>query len=214
MAIQPVQAARMFTFDTRYDKIPWNHFPSVLTAFCQKLEYWYILPTIQARENHHFGFSVLANTCMLIDALSQYEDGAPQSSRRVFKDYLRKHWPAFDTPFVLPIQPGGQLVTDFADAIYGVRCGVLHENHLPLYAALVAQHDIAAYHPMGLATYAGGADCPVVTIDPGRLFDAVHVRFQAYMMELLNPAAGFGPLRANFKTKFETSFGVPISTVV
>src|SRR4051812_19437041 len=130
MAIHPVQAARMFTFDTRYDQVAWNDFPSVVAAFRQKLEYWYLLPAIQAKENHHFGFSVLANTCMLIDALSQYEAGVPQSGRQVFKNYLRKHWPAFDTSFAQAIQlGGGDSVTDIAEAIYGIRCGVLHENH-------------------------------------------------------------------------------------
>ena len=39
---------------------------------------------------------------MLIDALSQYEAGTLQSHNQVFKDYLRKHWPAFDTPFAHP----------------------------------------------------------------------------------------------------------------
>lgn len=215
MATHPVQAARMFSFDTRYDQIQWNRFQAVVAAFRQKLEYWYLLPAIQARENHHFGFSVLANTCMLIDALSQYEAGALQSHNQVFKDYLRKHWPAFDTPFAQPIQTGGHHpVTDIAEAIYQVRCGVLHENHIPLYAGLVAQPIIADYHPTGLATYTSGADCPVVTLDPGRLFDAVNTRLEAYLAELLNPNVAFAPLRTRFKTKFEASFGVTISTVV
>jgi hypothetical protein len=214
MAIHPVQAVRLFTFDTYYDKIPWNEFPAVATAFRQNLEYWYLLPALQVKENHHFGFSVLANTCMLIDSLSQYEAGAVLSGRTIFKNYLRKHWPTFDTPFATAIQSGADSLTDIADVIYGVRCGVLHENHIPLYAGLIAQADIAICNPTGYATYSDGADCPVVTIDPGRFFDAVNTRFEAYFADLVNPTARFDPLRAAFKAKFEAGFGVTISTVV
>jgi hypothetical protein len=105
-------------------------------------------------------------------------------------------------------------LNDIAEVLYGVRCGVLHENHIPLYAGLVAQPDIATYHAAGFATYSDGSDCPVVTIDPGRFFDSVNARFGAYFTDLMNPAVGFAPLRAAFKTKFEASFGVTISTVV
>lgn len=214
MPIHPIQDQRMFTFDTLYSGIPWNHFPSVVNAFRSRLEYWYLLPTLKVRENHHYGFSVLANTCMLIDCLSQYEAGALQSHRDTFKNYLRQHWPDFDTDLVPAIQTGGHPLTDRADVVYGVRCGVLHENHIPMYAGIVAQDDPTKFHAAGYAKYSDGTDCPVVIIDPGRFFDMVHDRFEGYLAELVNPSVAFVPLRERFRNKFEYSSGVTISIAV
>ena len=195
-----------------------NDFHEVTDAFCQQLEYWYILPGIELKKEGHYGFAIAALTSLLIDCLSQYEDGVNTGTRANYKNFLRRHWPDLATPYPTPINAANNgnnfQVRDGADAIYhGLRCGVLHEAHVKLYVGLVGQAEIATYHGTGYATYLNGADCPVVTIDPGRLFDAVHLRFDAYIQELHNNDVAYNQLRANFKTKFEAGYGVTISTI-
>ena len=215
----PVQANRFFAFDTKYKDVDWNDFRAVVDAFRRQIEYWYVLPGLELKKEGHFGFAVAALASLLIDCLSQYEDGVESSTRTNFKGFLRRHWPDLDTSYPVPINASFNnnnfQVTDGADAIYfGLRCGILHEAHVKLYTGLVSQGNIADYHASGLATYTNGGDCPVVTIDPSRLFDAVHSRFDAYMSELIDTNAAYDDSRQRFRTKFEASYGVPISTNV
>jgi hypothetical protein len=165
----------------------------------------------------HFGFSQAATACLLIDCLSQFEAGNEQSRASEFKGFLRKHWPA-EMATVFPTSISAKFhgpfdVRDGADAIYhGVRCGILHEAHVAIYTALTAQPTIVHFHATGLATYsASGAPCPVVTIDPGRLFNAAHQRLISYVGELLDPNPAHLHLRQNFQKKFQHSYGIAIS---
>ena len=78
----------------------------------------------------------------------------------------------------------------------------------------MGQSNITDYHPSGFANYSDGSDCPVVTIDPGLLFDAVHSRLQEYTSELNDQDGQFDEARRKFKVKFESSYGVTISIAV
>jgi len=216
---RPVQANRLFTFETKYNAIPWDDFPRVVDAFRVQLEYWYLRPGLELKNLGHSGFAIAALACLLIDCLSQYESGELESRASTFKAYLRKQWPELGVSFSTPINASFRgrpvSVEDAADAIYhGLRCGILHEAHVKLYTGLFGQTQIAEYHPSGLATYKDGTDCPVVTIDPDRLFDAVSARLSAYLDELKDRDAQHDPLRRNFKLKFESSYGVAISISV
>lgn len=216
---RPTQDQRMFSFHQKYSDINWNDFHMVADAFREKLEYWYILPGMELKENQHFGFAIAALASLLIDCLSQYEDGITAGKPDNFKNYLRRHWPTLATQYPTSIntQRNGNpfQVRDGADAIYhGLRCGVLHEAHVKLYVGLTRQAEIATYHRTGYATYLNGADCPVVTIDPVRLFNAVHQRFNAYIGELHNNNTAYDQTRNNFKTAFEAGYGVTISTII
>ena len=206
--------------ETTYSSVDWKSFRKVLDAYRLQLEYWYVLPGLMLKQEGHFGFPIAAMACQLIDCLSQYEAGILESSASEFKNYLRKHWsPELAAKFTTPIKAKfrGKLfdIEDGADAIYnGIRCGILHEAHGALYTGLTGQASIVVYHPSGFAEYADGSPCPVVSVDPGRLFDAIHNRLDEYLLELSNPDPKFILLRQNFQKKFEVSFGVPISIVL
>lgn len=215
----PVQAKRLFDFATKYEDIDWNDFRTVVDAFRRQLEYWYVLPGLELKKEGHFSFAVGALASLLIDCISQYEDGVETGTKRNYKDFLRRHWAELDTPFPNSICASYNSqrfqITDGADAIYhGLRCGIFHEAHPKLYIGLVGQGSITSYQATGFATYADGTDCPVVTIDPGRLFDAVHARLDAYVIELVTAGTTNNSQRQRFKTKFEASYGVTISTRV
>jgi hypothetical protein len=215
----PVQSNRLFTFNTKYDAIDWNNFAQVVDAFQRQLEYWYILPGLELKKHGYFGFPIAALACLLVDCLSQFEAGIQEGTSNDFKTFLRTHWPRLGHRFPVPIKAShaGRWfdVRDGADAIYhGVRCGILHEAHVKLYTGLMGQGEIAKYHSSGLATYSNGANCPVVSVDPDRLFDAIHDRFTAYTSELKKRDQRYNDLRQRFKTKFESSYGVTISISV
>ena len=209
----PVQENRFFAADIKYNDVDWNDFQAVVQAFQQQIEYWYVLPGLELKKGDHFGFAIAALASLLIDCLSQYEDGVVSGMRTNFIEFLRRHWPELDTSYPIPINAGNNIqVSDGAEAIYyGLRCGILHEAHVKLYTALTAQGGIAEYHPVGFARDENGADCPVVTIEPNRLFDAVHSRFNTFMTELIDTNAAYNNSRQMFKTKFEASYGVQIS---
>jgi len=54
---RPVQESRFFTFNRTYSAIDWNDFPTIINAFSEQLEYWYILPCLtilDSKERAHF----------------------------------------------------------------------------------------------------------------------------------------------------------------
>lgn len=215
----PVQNNRLFAVDIKYDDVDWNDFREVIQAFRQQIEYWYILPGLELKKGGHFGFAIAALASLLIDCVSQYEDGVEFGMRTNFIGFLCRHWLDLDTSYPVPINASFNgknfQVTNGAEAIYfGLRCGILHEAHVKLYTGLLGQGSITEYHVTGLATYTDGVDCPVVTIDPSRLFDAVHSRFDRYMSELIDTNAAYNDSRQRFRMKFEMSYGVSISTNV
>lgn len=215
----PIQTERLFTFEDTYDQIDWSDFQTVISFYKKQLEYWYILPGLELKKEGHFGFPVAAISCLLIDCLSQYEEGVTQATKTVFKNYLRNYWTELGQKFPTPIdaQHSGRsfIIEDGADAIYhGVRCGILHEAHVKLYTGLGGKAEetpgIIEYYPSGYAEYVNGTSCPVVVLDPGRLFDAVNKRFNEYIEELKNDDNRFDQTRENFRIKFKASYGIAI----
>ncbi len=196
----PVLNTRYFTFDKRYSDINWNSFADVVEAYRQQIEYWYILPCLELMKNRHFGFPVVALTSMLVDTLSQYESGALNSSKELFKKFLRKNIPQTGVCFPAPIKTAKGEIKDGADALYhGIRCGILHEAHSAIYTTLTEQNDIIVYNPTGVATYDDGSDCPVVSVAPNRYFEKVNAVASHYLNTLLNPNFTHDSLRQSFK---------------
>ncbi len=212
----PNQSKRHFTYDTLYSSIDWEDFAAVTKAFQDQLEYWYLYPGLALKDIEHSGFAVVSIACQLVDCLSQYEEGAAQANKNHFIEFLRLHWPELAVPFPVTIRTGNTsgapTVDDAAAAIYfGLRCGVIHEAHPILYTCINGQSDMTKYHLSGLASYQDGTDCPVVSVDPGKFFDAIAGRLTSYLGELRDPAKKYSDLRQNFKKKFEKSYGVTIS---
>jgi hypothetical protein len=233
----PVQNARAFRREKPYDKVNWNNFREVLDEFHGRMDYWYILPAKELGKNGHFVFPVMAINCLLIDTLSQYyygkdlsptEQKKPENKRKnpigsgslescgaKFKDFLvarLKHRTG-----VLPTKittARGDLLT-YEDVLWsGFRCGILHEAHIPLYGAIYGVENVLDFQPTGFTKYADGTDCPTVICFPQRLLDELETAFIEYIGDLLNPTPAFDDLRRRFKTKFEDSFGVTISTTI
>jgi hypothetical protein len=77
---KPVKNLRFFTHDTGYDAVDWNDENASIQKFKEQLEGWYIQPIESLiAESRHFGFTVIAMTCILIDTLAQYYEGAERS---------------------------------------------------------------------------------------------------------------------------------------
>lgn len=67
----------------------------------------------------------------------------------------------------------------------------------------------------GLAKYkATGQDCPAVILNPLLLLKDVRAAFELYLSELKDRDSKHDLLRANFKSKFSSSFGVDVSGAV
>jgi hypothetical protein len=203
----PVQT-RLFAPDTPYGSIDWNSLRHVVASHKLQLASWYIDPCVTLLKNGHHGFAVVALTSMLVDCLSQYQAGLPESDKCEFKNFLKANIPLAADSFRVPIraQFGTRLipVTCAADALYtGIRCGILHEAHPTLYTAITGdQTAIFIYH---------GSPCPVVTVHPQMYFDRTLKVAQSYWQNLIDPAPRFNDLRFKFKTKFEKAFGVTIN---
>ncbi len=169
----------------------------------------------------HYSFTVAAVTCLLIDTLSQFEQGVPEGSRTVFKDFIHNNLPAyagslspaiegFRPPQGSSSNPRHEPLNDVDDVLYtGFRCGILHQAHAPLYCGINPGNRPPAIEASGLATYGTGAtssttggDCPVVIVYPTHLFNEVMAYFRAYFASLRDPATHHDTLRDNFKEKF------------
>jgi hypothetical protein len=222
----PVQNVRAFRRMTGYDQINWNDFREVVNAFHGRIDDWYILPTkelIRHREGGHYAFAIMALNCLLIDTLSQFYYGALTSSGRRFKDFVRDCIPTLagnlPTPINQPVsqhnQTGDPLRT-YEEVLYtGFRCGILHQAHVPLYGVLAGVPGPFDFQAAGVTRYtSNNADCPTVICHPQRVFEEVETAFIKYLTDLLTPGAATDPLRRNFKTKFEDSFGVTISITI
>lgn len=222
---KPEQSARAFRRMTRYDQINWNDFTSVIDAFHGRIDDWYILPTkelLNHKDGGHYAFAVMALNCLLIDTMSQFYYGLLTSSGRKFKDFVRDRIPKvagnLPTQINQPVSPNnrhGDPLTNYEEVLYtGFRCGILHQAHVPLYGVLAGVPGPFDFQNKGATKYANGSDCPTVICHPRRVFEEVETAFLQYLDDLLNPDPKFGGLRQHFKTKFEDSFGVTISTTI
>ena len=199
-------SSRVFLADptTHYDEIDWDNFDAVLDGYKRRIEQWYIAPTRLLAKEHNFGFAVLTMACLLIDTLSQYEAGAEESSRKIFKKFVRRRLKGFKKT----IDPIGH-VKDRADALWdGFRCGILHEAHLKLYCGVQPNAPDPIQVVEGQTELSDGTPCVTVVLDPMALFAQVEGAFHDLIADLRKKSNK--KLRERFKRKFEASFGVKI----
>lgn len=251
---EPVIAHRYFTKSIKYDAVhaDRNNLSKMVEVFGARIRDWYIDPIEVLLESNvdgwrrkiarwlgkrddggHYSFAVAAITCLLIDTLSQFEQGVPEGTNQVFKNFVRRHLPSYGVSVVPAIDgyrppqgttanPRHQALADVADVLYnGFRCGILHQAHAPLYCGIVPGSNPPSIEATGLATYGSGAsssatggDCPVVVVYPAHLFNEVMGYVQGYLSNLRDPDPRHDRLRDRFKTKFADCFGIDISCAV
>lgn len=213
---KPVKKARLFTKSVWYHQINWNSWPDVIRRFEQQIRWWYVTPISHLRKKTpHNGFAVVALSCVLVDALSQYHAGIEQSDGEEFRKFVRLRLPSGGGKLPASIRVWNEKTgkerqaVDFADVLWSAfRCGILHEAHVPLYGRLDAVPGVFALAPAGFTTYAdSGKPCPTVNLNPGPFADEVVAAFRTFIGELKRPNS---KLRANFRKKFLVSYGIDI----
>ena len=217
---QAAQANRYFSKEVRYSQIDWSNLDQIVDAYRQRIQDWYLGPAKELAKNGHFAFSVMALNCLLIDTLSQFVAGIDSSKPAEFKKFICKRLPStYSCKLKTTIQhdDGKQTATlaDVADVLYhGFRCGILHQAHIPPYGGVDPGADHAARAEVsGLVKYkSSGADCPSVIVNPLTLLEDLDETFEAYLRELKDRDPKNDQLRANFKKKFSTSFGIDVNT--
>lgn len=220
MFYRVVLADRYFSKDVRYDQVDWGSLCCVVDAYATRLDDWYFRPARKLAEDGHNAFSVMALNCLLIDTLSQFAAGAPSSHHTTFKTFLRSRLPKYDVAIDPPISHpynGREIpIGNVVDAIYhGFRCGILHEGHITPYGMIVPGLGTAfEVRPTGNLTYADGADCPSVVLNPLILLGDLSECSAAYLSEVKKDDPPNDSLRANFKKKFSDSFGVDVTAAV
>jgi hypothetical protein len=213
------QANRYFSKDVLYSQIDWTKLDQVVDAFQQRSHDWYLGPAADLARNGHFAFSVMALNCLLIETFSQFVSNS--SGRAAFKGFIRERLPgAYSSAFGTPIRhddgAGHQIdLNNIADVLYhGFRCGILHQAHITPYGTV----DPGAVDPVrvaaaGFVTYKDtGADCPTIIVNPLKLRDDLASALEHYVGELKDRHPRNDPLRANFKSKFSSIFGVNVDT--
>lgn len=206
---------RHFSKTIEYAAIDFTKMASVVPAFKARLTDWYITPgdlLSAGNDGWHNAFSVCALSCLLIDALAQFEQN--KSGRKVFIDFVKATFPIFAVPLSSPIErpPPENNIKTPAEALYfGFRCGILHEAHIPPYAQILPEPAIVRTQATGITKYGDGRACVSVILDPLKLFEALKTVFQQYTANLLDPDPALDLLRVNFKAKFTTSFGIDIT---
>jgi hypothetical protein len=209
---RPLKDKRFFTHDTRYDEVDWNDENAAIKKFKAQLEGWYIDPIESLiAASRHYGFTVIALTCVLIDTLAQYYFGEEKSSQKAFKDFLKDHVGGpFDDKLPTPVLDKSP-VEDYADVIYqAFRCGILHEAHVSLYGVVADHADLVEYHPTGITRYVNESDCPTIVINPESFFREIKSAFENYFQKLNDRDPQWDNLRRNLKAKFLVSYGIDI----
>jgi hypothetical protein len=214
---RPVQAPdRHFSRSNLYVNIDWARLSSIVPAFMDRITDWYIGPGSALAADWHNAFAVMAIDCLLIDTLAQFDQGEPESNGRMFVDYVKDKLPEFAPNLPAPIRrPTRHDLETGADVLYsGFRCGIVHEAHIPPYAAINPEPGIVRYVASGHATYADGSNCPAVFVDPIRLFRKLEGVFEEYIANLLDPDPAHDRLRRMFKRKFTSNYVIDIMGAV
>src|SRR6266496_2718372 len=121
---KPVKSVRLFTKTVGYHQIDWNDWDDVIPRFRQRLLWWYVRPIQSLKRHNHRGFPVVALSCLLLDALSQYEHGLDMSDGRTFKSFVRKRMSKWCVAFATPIRVWNERTgketkaVDFADVLW------------------------------------------------------------------------------------------------
>lgn len=210
---RPIQTDRYFSRSRLYTSIDWTKLADIVPVFMERITDWYVGPGSALAADWHNAFSVMAIDCLLIDTLAQFEKGKDESDRTTFIEFVKAKLPQFAVALRPAIRrPGKPDITTPAEALYfGFRCGILHEAHVPPYAGLRPEPGIVLVVPTGHTRYADGTDCPAVLVDPIRLFRELETIFERYVLNLLDPSPAYEPLRASFRKKFTSSFGIDIT---
>lgn len=215
------QANRYFSSAVRYSQIDWSDLDQIIDAFRQRIHDWYLDPATELAKNIHFAFSVMALNCLLIDTLSQFVSGKNSSKIPEFTDFIRKRLPEVYSSRLQPSirhydgKHKERELADVADALYyGFRCGILHQAHVLPYGGVVPRASEPVHiEASGLLRYKdSGLDCPVVIVDPLTLLDDLSKSFEVYLDELKDRDPKNDSLRARFKDKFSSSFGIDVSS--
>ena len=220
---KPVKKNRFFRNEKRYSDIDWNDWSQVISEFQGRIQVWYIDP-IQHLQTLHgdYSFSVAGLTCVLIDMLSQYHPQPPRPPRAPsgfeFKAFVRTYLPRFAGPLPVPVthhrhDTGSTYrLTALEEVIYhAIRCGILHEAHVTLYAGIYGLNGKPVkYYKAKCTKYANGRKCLTIAIDPHLLFNDTYSAFHQFIANLGNSDPRFDPWRLRFKEKFLAAFGITI----
>lgn len=236
MLYAPVQKNRLFCVGRKYSDVEWSVFADVVDAFESRIDQWYLAPVrlLRQQTGQHGAFAAMSICCLLIDCLCQFEFGKVTSNQTLFKKFIDKRLPHYKRTIspsivfpkvdsqncVYETDAAGAIKTrnlkSIADVLYSVyRCGILHSAHAPLCGVIsglktrrfsVRKKSLAKYSAIGTP----GGDCPVVVIDPWKLFDEIEAVFKTYlaMLRMATPAQ---KVRVHFNTKFEDCFGINIA---
>jgi hypothetical protein len=208
----------------------------VLKAFEKRIDEWYLAPVrhLKKQPGGHGAFAAMSICCLLIDCLCQFDAGKVTSNNTQFINFICNRLPHYDKP----ISPGiiypkpdsrtlnyktnasgtikTQTIDSIAKALYFIyRCGILHSAHAPLCGAIqgLKKHRFSI-RKSSLAKYSGigikGTACPVVVIDPWKLFDDIEKVFKKYLARLKS-ASPTDTERLNFNEKFADAFGIDVS---
>ena len=217
MFYRVVESTRWFSKDKKYSEINWANFGQVVAEFEGRIGKWYLEPGKLLKDTSgHFGFPVLALSCLLIDTLSQYFRGLPRSAGAEFRKFAANHVPGLSGALPTSIRlPDGKEVKTYAELLWKVRCGVLHEANIPLYSGIrMLSGTTTVFHAMGYTMYADRSACPVVLIDPYKLFDEVSALFRSYVSDLLDSDQAHDDLRKQFIKKSSESLGIDLGLAV
>lgn len=216
---QAAQANRAFSKTALYSQIDWTNLDQIVDAYRERIQDWYLDPAKELAKNVHFAFAVMALNCLLIDTLSQFVAGIESSDNGKFKDFIRSRLPSIYScrlSTTVHHYDGKQATLgDVADVLYhGFRCGILHQAHIPPYGGVDPGARHAAHAGMyGLVKYkSSGADCPSIIVNPLILLADLDDAFESYVQELKDRDSKNDDLRAKFKKKFSSSFGVDVNT--
>ncbi len=221
---RPVKKNRFFARHTRYSEIDWNNSNTVIKEFRKRIRVWYIKPVKKLQQTSgDYSFPVAGLTCLLIDMLSQYFPQTPHPPGPGipgwdFKEFIRQHLPDYSGPLPVTIRHyrhdtgAVRNLTTLEDVIYhALRCGILHEAHITLYAGIYGLSGKRyKYYKAKCTKYGNGGKCLTVAVDPHRLFADTLAVFEKYIRHLNNPKPRYDPLRAAFKAKFLKAFGIDI----
>ena len=245
---EPVATERYFTRQRKYDEVERdrNDLGKMADAFEERIRNWYVEPIevlletrmsdwrkrlcrwlVRRQDGGHYSFTIAAMTCLLIDALSQFEAGLAEGTNGSFKAFVKQHLPSYGaslTPAIDGYRPPSkcQPLSNLADVLYhGFRCGILHQAHAPLYCGIVpgkspprVEYTRHAKYAAGAVNSTVGSDCPVVVLYPEHLFDEVMAFFSSYLKNIKDKNPAYDAVRDKFKWKFSDSFGIDITAAV
>ena len=237
MLYEPARKKRLFAVGTLYSQIDETSLQNVLEAFEKRIDQWYMEPIrlLRSQPGQHGAFAAMSICCLLIDCLCQFEAGKVVANRTLYKKYIQKRLPHYDRPIDPPIvfpkidsracdyqrNASGDIRTqniqNVSEALYSVfRCGILHSAHAPLCGVIsghntrrfsVGKKSLAKYGEIGTE----GEPCPVVVIDPWKLFDEIERAFQDHLARIRS-AKPTAAVRKRFNTKFADCFGIDVSS--